>query len=186
MPPGNVPNGLATRVNISAIQADLRSAGPWLRTEIFFYGCTQNCPGCINQWVQEEGHFNELTVSQILEEVVRFNNFHVSIGGGEPFEQEEPLAELVYWLSLIIKDQKGSVLLYTGFEWEKVRRHRSWFFPYLDYIVTGPYIEEKSFEKVSDSFVGSSNQQVIALRNGQVSGVLKLDDYGRIAVPRGV
>jgi anaerobic ribonucleoside-triphosphate reductase activating protein len=184
MLPGNEASAQeVTKLKISAIQPGLPSAGPGIRTEIFFFGCTRGCPGCFNEWVQEEGHFNELTAFEVLAEVTRFNNFHVSIGGGEPFEQLKGLRELLYWLHVIEQSQKGNVLLYTGNEWEDIKRYESWFLRYVDWVVTGPFVQELAYPKLSDSFVGSSNQQVIALKDGKFFGVCALDNYGRLQAP---
>jgi anaerobic ribonucleoside-triphosphate reductase activating protein len=179
----NSIGSLNHQIKISAIQPELRSAGPGLRTEIFFYGCSRSCPGCINEWVKDEGHFNELTIGEILTEVVRFNNFHITVGGGEPFDQLQELQELLYWMNIIVKDQKGDILLYTGNEWESIKRYESWILRYVDWVVTGPFVKELAFRKMATSFVGSNNQQVIALRDGRFVGVCELDGLGRLQHP---
>lgn len=181
-----VGDSLNVTAKISAIQPNRSSAGPGVRTEVFFFGCSRGCPGCINEWVQEEGHYNELTVAQILAELVRFDNPRISIGGGEPFEQMEALLALLPWVRLWIdhrhsRVEQGNILLYTGKSWGEVHHMRSGLLEYVDWLCVGPYIEEKRYEKVSTSFVGSSNQKVIVLKEGRWAGEVPIDTRGRVS-----
>jgi anaerobic ribonucleoside-triphosphate reductase activating protein len=167
---------LSIEAKISAIQCDRISAGPGSRTEIFFYGCSRGCPGCINDWTLTQP-YNTLTVREILLEVFRltppFDPPLVSISGGEPFEQGEALASLCYWLKKWMGNW-GNLLVYTGYEFEDVVDDA--ILVDVDLIVTGPFVKELAYKKIDKSFVGSSNQQVWNLHG--VMHMLGVNEYG--------
>lgn len=146
-----------TNVYISAIQADMLSAGPGNRTEIFFYGCERACPGCVNKWTLEQP-YRVTTIDDTMEEVKRIGNFKVSIGGGEPFQQPEALYELVakLWEWSMLNLQEPDILVYTGRNLAEIIDS-----PVLDYVtwlVTEPYDENSKCIKIETSFIGSHNQ----------------------------
>lgn len=181
----DIQEALETPIDISAIQGGIPSAGPGIRTEVFFHGCSRGCPGCINEWtVPAASHVT--TVEKAVIEILRLGNRNISISGGEPFEQEEALLALVRVLDYMssVLANRFDMLLYTGYEVPEVIE--SPILSFVDYLVAGPFIQALAYNKLPDSFVGSSNQHFLMVKPRQpgVCFVLKeipLDQYGRLA-----
>lgn len=178
---------LSYPVQISAIQGNIESAGPALRTEIFFHGCTMGCPGCINEWTKYTPH-HDTTVAEVVKEVQRLQNTNITIGGGEPFEQQGALYSLLRALHNLylgrLVEFPFSVFLYTGYEFEMVRDSAC--LHGVDWVCTGPFQRDNKFVKLHNSFVGSSNQEVRRLFGAPFSpyrtlrySMMELDQYGR-------
>ena len=132
--------------------------GPGFRTSIYLAGCNHHCPGCHNpqSWNPEGG--NVMTLSEILE-VVREEEFNVTLSGGDPLMHPESTARLIN----AIKKEGYTVWVYTGFTWEEIEKN-----PVLkeavkeaEAVVEGPFIEGLRDPELQ--FRGSSNQRIIKL-----------------------
>jgi anaerobic ribonucleoside-triphosphate reductase activating protein len=165
-------------VKISSIQGDIISAGPGIRTEVFFYGCKRNCPGCINDWANDMP-YRHTDIQETWLEIERIGNHNISIGGGEPFEQRAALLALLKVIRWMWKD--ANIILYTGNDFWDV--YNSDTIPLVDVLITGPYVQEKAYTKLNDSFVGSSNQTVFRVQTTEGCTEftkLPLNKYGRL------
>ena len=75
--------------------------GPGIRYTIFFQGCALRCKYCHNPDTWRLMGGTEMTVSELLEDVLRYRSFMrfsgggVTITGGDPFMQPEFLIELL-------------------------------------------------------------------------------------------
>lgn len=136
--------------------------GPGLRTSIYLAGCAHHCQGCHNPqtWDFDAGH--DMTVEEILK-VVDYNDFNVTLSGGDPVYQASRLLPLLKAL----KDRGKTVWMYTGFTYEELQQMpgATALFPYLEAIVDGPFIE--ALRDTTLRFRGSSNQRIIYL-NGEL------------------
>ncbi len=89
-----------------------------------------------------------------LAELIKVNCFNrkITITGGEPLDQLEPLTELLQLLD------GYDICLYTGYDMgevpEQIKKH-------LKYLKTGAYI--KSLHSSTTPYIGSTNQQFIQL-----------------------
>jgi FMN phosphatase YigB (HAD superfamily) len=123
------------------------------RIVVFLQGCHRCCMGCHNQstWDFANGKvygIKELVI-QILSHMSSYSR-NITISGGEPLEQLEPLEALLKALRLA----NINVCLYTGYEFNEVPDKIK---DKIDYLKTGVYVDElKTFEK---SFLGSTNQK---------------------------
>lgn len=132
--------------------------GPGLRTSIYLAGCDHRCPGCHNPstWPMDSGR--TMSLDEILK-VVDYNEFNVTLTGGDPIYQAHKLLPLLEALQ-----QRGlKVWLYTGFTYEELQKmpQAVALFPYLEAIVDGPFVE--ALRDTSLLFRGSSNQRIIYL-----------------------
>lgn len=132
--------------------------GPGLRTSIYLAGCDHHCPGCHNPqtWDFNAGH--DMTVDEILK-VVDYNDFNVTLSGGDPVYQASRLLPLLKML----KDREKTVWMYTGFTYDQLLQmpEAARLLPYLEAIVDGPFIE--ALRDTNLQFRGSSNQRIIYL-----------------------
>lgn len=130
--------------------------GMGCRTVLFLQGCDIHCPGCQNEstWNPEGG--KEMEVSDLALELRRkAENKKITVSGGEPLLQKEPLLELLREL----KD--CDLCLYTGHKKEEVPEE---ILAYLKYLKTGPFVE--ALKTTMKPFVGSSNQIFMEVKNG--------------------
>ena len=163
-------------INFSAVQAEHPAAGPGLRTEVFFFGCSRGCPGCINQWVQDLGLYNTETAETIAKYIYKLGNPRISISGGEPFEQIKGLLSLLFFIQKEF-DNKAEILLYTGNDLEDIQDYCPILVYLVTYLVTGIFIQDFAYTKIENSFVGSSNQIMYQL---PFFKELEVDVYGKL------
>lgn len=130
--------------------------GPGIRMVLFLQGCQKRCRGCHNPatWDTDGGQVWQIT--KLVEYVCKnAPTKRITISGGEPLEQ----ADALYGFLLAL-DSKNSfdTALYTSYEITEIPPK---IIEHLDYIKTGPYIEELRTTVIP--FVGSSNQRFYKL-----------------------
>lgn len=132
--------------------------GPGFRTAIYLAGCRHQCPGCHNPQSWDFNAGSEMTLEEIMD-IVKEEDFDVTLTGGDPLYSPESTAEL----AKAISDTGHSVWLYTGFTYEEILAspRLSLPLPYLEAIVDGPFVE--SLRDPDLLFRGSSNQRIIKL-----------------------
>ncbi len=132
--------------------------GPGFRTSIYLAGCAHHCPGCHNtqSWDFEAGQ--EMSIDEIME-IVKEEEFDVTLSGGDPMYQPDAVAEL----AARIRELGHTVWVYTGFTWEQIQDDPRLIDALKDVeaIVEGPFIESKKDPDLL--FRGSSNQRIIYL-----------------------
>lgn len=130
--------------------------GPGLRTSIYLAGCDHHCPGCHNPstWAHDAGH--DMTIAELMD-VIEYNDFNVTLTGGDPIYQAKEILPLLK----AIHDKGKTIWLYTGFTYEQLLEMPDAvaLFPYLEAIVDGPFIEQQ--RDTSLLFRGSANQRII-------------------------
>ena len=122
--------------------------GIGMALEIWFQGCKKHCKGCQNEMLQDPNRGYNINTDLILHHLAEHPNFYNSVVmiGGEPYDQQDALKELVSKVVL-------TKILYTGYLFEELSSDIT---QYLDYIVDGAYMEELA----TDGFPASSNQRI--------------------------
>lgn len=133
--------------------------GPGLRTSVYFAGCGHHCPGCHNPQSWDAGGGKEMTIEEIID-VIDYNDFNVTLSGGDPMFQIDGMIELARRL----KESGRNVWCYTGYTYEDVcsDQRMSRLLPFIDVLVDGRFIE--SLRDTSLRFRGSSNQRLVDVR----------------------
>ena len=133
--------------------------GPGFRTSIYCAGCRHACPGCHNPQSWDFGSGVEMDLDEIME-IVREEDFDVTLSGGDPLYHPEAVREL----SRRVVDAGHKVWLYTGFTIEEIESdpRLADALEFIDTIVDGPYVE--ALRDTDLLFRGSSNQRIIPLR----------------------
>lgn len=133
--------------------------GPGFRTSIYFAGCRHACPGCHNPQSWDFSGGVEMDLDEIME-IVREEDFDVTLSGGDPLYHPEAVREL----SRRVVDAGHKVWLYTGFTIEEIESdpRLADALEFIDTIVDGPFIE--ALRDTDLLFRGSSNQRIIPLR----------------------
>ncbi len=139
--------------------------GPGFRTSIYLAGCAHACPGCHNpqSWNPEGGDI--MTLSEIMD-IVRDEDFDVTLSGGDPLFNPEPVRNLIEAL----KHDGRNVWIFTGFRWEEIMASEKLkdAVELADVVVDGPFVE--SLRNPDLLFRGSSNQRLIDVGRSISSG----------------
>lgn len=145
--------------------------GPGIRFVIFTQGCPHDCPGCHNPQTHDFASGHVVPISRLLSEIQANPLISgVTLSGGEPFCQPEPLAELVR----VLKQGGKHIMAYSGYTWEQLLRLEDpavgMLLRQCDVLVDGPFIEAQ--RDLTLRFRGSRNQRLInvqkSLREGRI------------------
>lgn len=130
--------------------------GPGFRTSIYLAGCNHRCPGCHNPQSWDSNGGIPMTLEEIME-VVREEDFNVTLSGGDPLFNPESTTLLIKAL----KEDGRNVWLFTGYTWEQIMAtpNLKSAISQADVIVDGLFIE--SLKDRDLLFRGSSNQRLI-------------------------
>lgn len=165
-------------LRINHIVKETKTEGIGIRYSIWVQGCSIRCKGCANRnmWSFSGGFL--LEIDKIVTEIKSIQNIEgITILGGEPFDQPEPIAELVEK----IKKSGLSVIIFTGYQYEKLCNQSEKMVKKIlnctDLLIDGPYKEEQ--QDFSRPWVGSLNQRYIFLSNYYTEEDLKRQKTGQ-------
>jgi anaerobic ribonucleoside-triphosphate reductase activating protein len=97
-----------------------RANGPGRRAVLWVQGCTLRCPGCFNPQTHDSEGGEPVPVEALVERLVALEGIEgLSISGGEPLQQLEPLLKL---LQRLRQESALSILIFTGYTWEEIER----------------------------------------------------------------
>lgn len=133
-----------------------KANGPGTRYTVWVQGCSIHCPGCMNvdTWDPNKGY--EISVDDLVEKIKDVPGIDgVTITGGEPLDQLEPVYELCSKLR-----EFTSVFLTTGYYLYQIQRMELNIVKVLDIICFGPFEKDKLCK---GQWKGSSNQEVMFL-----------------------
>jgi anaerobic ribonucleoside-triphosphate reductase activating protein len=154
------PGQAGQRIMVSRISDRTGVLGPGIRAAVWVRGCPLRCAGCISP---EDLPFSGGTPMTVAAIAGRLNALPpdvrgVTFSGGEPMAQAAALASLVDVLRVT---RDWSVMSYTGFTLEHLRRHgdsgQRALLARLDLLVDGPYQADKH---ASLAWRGSGNQRL--------------------------
>lgn len=133
--------------------------GPGLRFALWTQGCSLRCPGCCNPHTWNPSGGRTTTVAELLARVDaararRPRLEGVSLLGGEPFEQDDALADL----AARVRARGLTVMAYSGYRLEELRARGSRLLAHCDLLVDGRYVA--SLRTTQRRFVGSTNQRL--------------------------
>ncbi|MDW7728555.1 MAG: 4Fe-4S single cluster domain-containing protein [Bacillota bacterium] len=151
-------------LQVAGIQYDSIVDGPGIRLALFVQGCSHRCPGCHNPETHDPRGGKPVEIVQLIEIIDNCNNIDgVTISGGEPFEQAEPVAALADAVT-----EKGlDLVVYSGYYFENLLNKSL-----IDQniysilakgrlLIDGPFLENES--DLTLPFRGSRNQRIIDL-----------------------
>lgn len=170
-----------SNIQISRIHHPITVLGFGTRVGIWVQGCSLACRGCMSRDTWPSRPQNAVAVAEVLDLFHRgeFGEIDgVTLSGGEPFDQPEPLAELLHGLRVWAdaRPRPVDLLSYSGHATEWLFSEHGEIVRALDCIITEPYRQE---QKSNDPLRGSANQLVIPLTElGEVRyGDLALENY---------
>jgi anaerobic ribonucleoside-triphosphate reductase activating protein len=119
--------------------------GPGVRLGIWLQGCPLACPGCIAKDTWEPAAGVTVSVATLLDDVrraIEAGADGVTVSGGEPLEQAEPLATLLHGVRQASAEAGAScdILLYTGYELAELTAPQRETAALADALITGRYV----------------------------------------------
>lgn len=153
------------RLRVAGIVEESFVDGPGIRFTVFVQGCPHRCPGCHNPqthayeggfWVEVGSLLARMEENPLLD--------GLSLSGGEPFEQAEPLAELAEG----VQARGYDVMTWSGYTFEFLLAHRDerpgWrrLLDASDVLVDGPFLIAQ--RSLGLPCRGSRNQRILDLR----------------------
>ena len=161
------------KVRLAGIVPESIVDGPGYRLAVFAQGCPHGCPECHNP----QTHDPQGGALRDTSEVIAMLGVNplvrgVTLTGGEPMMQPEPMAEI----ARAARQRGMSVWCYTGFTLEALqaegRADRMRLLEQVDVLVDGPYLaRERSLELL---YRGSRNQRLIDMPRTLAEGTLRL------------
>lgn len=152
------------------VRYDVSTAGPGLRTEVYFSGCSKAlsgnpCKGCFNTllWKKQNGFYSD--VDTLVKKVVDFTPQKlISFCGGEPTDQLDELIKVCEKL----KKYNFNILVYTYKYFSEIKYIKKYIplFENIDILIDGVYQEKnRIYNTTSKNWIyrsiGSSNQNII-------------------------
>ena len=161
------------KLQIAGIVNDSIVDGEGIRLTVFTQGCPRRCLGCHNPATQPltGGHFIDVTeVIELMDKNPLLTG--VTLSGGEPFIQPEPLT----LIARAAHERLLDVWSYSGYTLEELQALKNpavdELLAEVDILVDGEYIESQ--RDLTLSFRGSRNQRVIDLKESRRKGSLIL------------
>lgn len=151
------------QIRLSGIVNDSIVDGTGIRMTVFTQGCPHHCPGCHNPQTHDFlGGYLEDTA--VIAEKFSQNPLlcGITLSGGEPFFQAQPLTVLCREIKAMGKD----IWAYSGYTYEElladVTPYARELLSLVDVLVDGKFEQEQS--DLNLYFRGSSNQRLILVQ----------------------
>lgn len=140
---------------LSRAHFPIHTLGPGARVGIWFQGCSIKCNGCISTdtWSRDKG---ATTVATLMESIAPWFSAAdgITVSGGEPFDQEDALHEL---LKRVRAATQSDILVYSGYPFESLLPRLVRFAGLVDALITDPFLIEK---QQTLALRGSDNQRL--------------------------
>ena len=157
------------QIRLAGIVPESIVDGPGYRFAVFVQGCPHACPGCHNPKTHD---FSGGTMGDTQEIIGKLGTNPlirgITLTGGEPMMQPEPLAEI----ARAAKEKGMNVWCYTGFTLEQLlaegRADRMALLRAVDVLVDGPYVAAE--RSISLLYRGSRNQRLLDVRQSLAHG----------------
>lgn len=159
------------KVRIAGVVRESIVDGPGIRFTVFTQGCPHNCEGCHNARTHDFAGGYDCDTKRLLSEVLKDPLLAgVTLSGGEPFCQPQPLAELAE----AVHEHGLSVMAYSGYTYEQLCAMEQEtpavgrLLDATDFLVDGRF--ELSQRDLTLQFRGSRNQRIIDVAASRRAG----------------
>jgi len=156
------------KIMLNKLHFPITALGYGKRIGVWMQGCSIRCAGCVSRDTWTTSAEYATTIADLRQAMLPWFTVTdgVTISGGEPFDQPEPLASLI---DLIRKNCTGDVLVYSGYSHEHLQRSHRKILNRIDVLITEPY----------DLHSG----QMLALRGSDNQKIFLLTDLARRRYP---
>jgi anaerobic ribonucleoside-triphosphate reductase activating protein len=153
---------LVTCIGVSRLHFPVTTLGPGQRVGIWLQGCSIHCPGCLSRdtWAPATSMTPTAAVIDWAEQHANDGMTGITVSGGEPLDQAEPLAALLADARSRPPLANTDVLLYTGYAFSVVSRRYKAVLALVDAVISGPYVASRPSRH---RWMGSGNQVLTLL-----------------------
>ena len=146
-------------MQIDRILYPVTTLGPGKRVAIWTIGCPRRCRNCSNPELWPPNPDRNIEIDDIVAFVNRLDGDieGITITGGEPFLQA---GELMRLIKALRRNSYEDILVYSGYDWDDLKKNYSELLELIDVVVSGEYIDELNDNR---GIRGSSNQSIIIL-----------------------
>lgn len=164
------------QVRLSGIVGNSVVDGTGIRMAVFTQGCPHNCKGCHNPQTHDFAGGDIEEVAAIIERVKADPLIKgITLSGGEPFCQAEPLIELCK----AVKAMNKNIWAYSGYTYEQltgdIQPHSSELLQLVDVLVDSKFELENL--DLTLFFRGSSNQRIIDVKKTIADGKVAIIEF---------
>lgn len=152
-------------MKIHSVIEGTRVNGPGFRIGVWMQGCQRNCPGCFNTEACRMDGGRNVPVNELVRLALRQQYDGISVSGGEPFYQDDELAQLLGEC----RRHGLDTLVYTGYTYEELSAAGSRALRHCDYLIDGEYRREIPSRC---RWAGSGNQRFLRLQDGKLAADL--------------
>jgi anaerobic ribonucleoside-triphosphate reductase activating protein len=139
--------------------------GPGRRIGLWLQGCSIRCKGCVSQDTWPADPARALPVKTLVDwckRVAKDGFDGITISGGEPFDQPQPLAalltQLAAWRTTARLD--FDILCYSGYPLKTLEKQHAKLLTRLDALIPEPYADGRPLGHL---WRGSDNQTLVPL-----------------------
>lgn len=146
-------------MQIDRVLYPIKTLGPGKRIGIWTVGCSHHCNKCSNPELWDPNINKDIPIDFLLEYIKKYHALAdgVTITGGDPFFQPDDLYSLLLSLRKI---GFNDILVYTGYEYERLLKTHRKVIDLIDVLIDGTYIDNLNDNQ---GIKGSSNQRVIVI-----------------------
>lgn len=137
---------------VNLVHYPIYTLGPGERVGLWLQGCTIRCKGCMSPHTWIFDHHKAIDVDTLARYLRSFHCDHLTVSGGEPFDQPDGLQKL---LTMVRKDFRD-ILVYTGYPIETLREKHADILKLVDALIDSPFVEGYESELI---WKGSENQR---------------------------
>ncbi|OIP44720.1 MAG: hypothetical protein AUK47_00450 [Deltaproteobacteria bacterium CG2_30_63_29] len=149
-----------SKLNVAALVSRTEVEGPGVRFALWVQGCPFRCEGCCNPQFLDRNVVGDLwDVDELAQKILTTEGLEgLTLLGGEPFAQAEPLARL----ARRVRTAGLSVMIFTGYPIEALTARTvpgsRELLEACDLLVDGPYVASQA--STARRFIGSDNQRL--------------------------
>ena len=155
----SIPPGM---LNLATWVEETEAEGPGKRFAIWTQGCAIRCPDCCNPHLFKHAPARLIDPVEMAGLVLAARERRpglegITLVGGEPFEQDAPLAVMCG----VVRRAGLTVMAFTGHQREELEARGSPLLAEVDLLVDGPYVA--ALRTTARRFIGSTNQRMFFL-----------------------
>ena len=158
-------------MRVAGLVQDSIVDGPGFRFVVFAQGCEMRCEGCHNPATWDMGGGTEMTVGEIIDEMLRNPlTDGLTLSGGEPLQQAGECA----LLAAAARENGLNVWIFTGFTFERLMERAAAepevkrLLELTDVLVDGAFVNAE--RTLSLRWRGSRNQRVVDAQKSLAAG----------------
>jgi len=145
-------------LRVNSLLKETISDGPGIRYAVYCQGCPHSCEGCHNPQTHNPNDGVIIEIDEILNDITKNPLLDgITLSGGEPFLQVEPLIELCK----AVRKLSLNIWIYSGWTFEELQADpaKKQLLELCDVLIDGPFVQEK--RSLVLPWRGSDNQRVI-------------------------